>query len=142
MNRHFKLKPSLYLAVMLLVAHGTFLFVLPMLDLPLWSRLMLAAVVLFSLAYHLWRDAWLKMPDSCMGLVLEGQEVVVMLRSHVLLRGSIARGSLITPCLTVLNVALPERGGMHRVIVLQDSLDPEAFRQLRVWLKWGVQDVV
>ena len=103
---------------------------------------MLAVVVTFSLAFHLKQDAFLAMPDSCRELVLEGQHAIVTLNNNVQLQGSIARGSLVAPWLTVLHISLPERRGMYSVIILPDSLDAQAFRQLRVWLRWGVQDVV
>lgn len=139
MNQHFSFSPSIYLAAMLCIAHGAFLMVLPLLDLPVWSRLMLASVVLFSLVYYLRRDAWLRMPSSCVELVLEENAALLILRDGRQLHGEVARSSLVTQYLTVLNVSLPQRQRMRNLTILPDSLATDSFRQLRVWLKWGGQ---
>lgn len=120
---------------MLGVAHGALLLLLLML--PLWTRLMLAALVLSSLVYYLRRDAWLRAPDSCIGLVLQGDDAILNLRNGAQLRGEIAPDSLVTPLLTVLNVSLPELRATRSVVMLPDSMAADVFRQLRVWLKWG-----
>lgn len=140
MDQHFKLGRSVYLAVMLVLAHGAVLVLLPLLELPLWSRLALAVTVAFSLAYFLWRDAWLAAPDSCTELVVSKEGIMLTLRNGVQLRGRISASSLVTPYLTVLNLSLSQRRGMHSVLILPDSMAKDAFRQLRVWLKWGAQD--
>lgn len=140
MSQHFKLGRSIYLIVMLGLAHGAFLMALPLLALPIWGRLVLAAMVLSSLAYFLWRDAWLAAPDSCIELVAGGEGVMLVLRNGARLRGRISKSSLVTPYLTVLNVSLPQRKGMRSVLILPDSMARDSFRRLRVWLKWGAQD--
>jgi len=139
MNQHFSFSPSIYLAAMLCIAHGAFLMVLPLLDLPVWSRLVLASVVLSSLVYYLRREVWLQAPSSCVELTLEENAALLTLRDGRQLHGEIARGSLATPYLAVLNVSLPQRQRMRSLTILPDSLATDSFRQLRVWLKWGDQ---
>ena len=140
MNQHFKLGRSIYQAIMLSLGHGAFLMVLPLLVLPVWSRLGLAVIVLSSLAYFLWRDVWLAAPDSCTELVMDREGVMLVLRNGTHLHGGISENSLVTPYLTVLNVSLSQRKGMRSVLILPDSMARDAFRRLRVWLKWGTQD--
>lgn len=137
MNRHFQLKPSHYLAALLGVAHAAFLMVLPLLALPLWAKLMLVLPLLFSLGYYLRRDAWLMAADSCVGLLLQEGEVVLILRDGRQLHGKLVPNSLVTPWFTLLNVSLPGWHAARGVVVLPDSMAADAFRQLRVWLKWG-----
>jgi len=140
MNLHFSFGRSIYLAATLCISHGVFLMVLPLLDLPVWSRLMLAAAVLFSLAYYLRRDALLRAPSSCVELVLEENNAALLtLRDGRQLHGDVARSSLVTPYLTVLNVSLSQRHRMRSLTILPDSLGTDSFRQLRVWLKWSGQ---
>ena len=136
---HFEFKPSRYLAVMLGAAHAAFLIVLPLLALPFWAKSLLLLSLMFSLGYYLRRDAWLLAADSCVGLLLHESEAVLILRDGRQLHGTLAADSLVTPLLTVLNVSLPERFAARSVVVLPDSMAAEAFRQLRVWLKWGAQ---
>lgn len=124
---------------MLVAAHSAALAVLA-LALPLWAKLAFAALLLFSLLYYLRRDAWLSLPASCIGLVLEGEGVVLLRRDGVRLSCGILQDSLVTPYLTVLNV-LPQGARFARsVVILPDSLEAESFRQLRVWLKWKNQE--
>jgi len=139
MQRQFKLNPSHYLAAILIAAHGITLAVLFPLEFPLWAKTALALVVLLSLGYHLRRDAWLSAPAAGVGLMLDGDQVVLTTHSGKMLSGQILRDSLVTPYLTVLNI-LPQGARIARsVVILPDSLDAESFRQLRVWLKWGGQ---
>lgn len=139
MQRQFNFQPSRYFALALIAAHGIGLAALMPLALPVWAKAGLALLVLFSLSYHWWRDAWLSAPSSGVALVLEGDQVLLVTRGGGRLMGEILRDSLVTPCLTVLNI-LPQDARLTRsVVIFPDSLDAESFRQLRVWLKWGGQ---
>ncbi len=137
MQRQFKLQPSRYLAAVLVVVHGSALAVLFPLTLPVWARTALAIVILFSLAYHLRRDALLSSRIAVMALLLEEEQAVLTLRGGDQLAGQVLRTTLVTPFLTVLNVR-PQGARLARsVVILPDSLNAESFRQLRVRLKWG-----
>ena len=137
MQQQFKFKPSHYLATILIIAHSAALAALLPLIFPIWSKTALALLILFSLIYHLRRDAWLSAPSSGIALKLEGDQVVLSTHGGEQLVGQVLRDSLVTPFIAVLNV-LPQGARFARsVIILPDSLDKESFRQLRVWLKWG-----
>ncbi len=137
MQRQFKLRPSRYLAAVLVVVHGSALAVLFPLTLPVWAKAALAIVILFSLAYHLRRDALLSSRIAVMALLLEEEQAVLTLRGGDQLAGQVLRNTLVTPFLTVLNVR-PQGARLARsVVILPDSMDAETFRQLRVRLKWG-----
>ena len=138
MQRQFNLHPSTYLAAILITAHGVALAALLSLALPLWAQVALTMLLLTSLLFYLRRDAWLSAPSSAIALLLEGDSVVLTTRSGDLWPGQLLRDSLATPWLTILNV-LPQGAHFARsVIILPDSLDAESFRQLQVWLKWGI----
>ena len=137
--QHFEFHPSRYLTLLLLVAHSAVLAVLPLIALPLWAKSILVILLLYSLLHYLRRDAWLRLSDSYVGLALEGDGFILRRRDGVSMPCAILSDSLVTPYLTVLNV-LPQGAHFARsVLILPDSLDAEAFRQLRVWLKWGDQ---
>ena len=138
MQRQFSLHPSRYLAAMLMVAHGAALAALFPLAFPAWAKSALACVILFSLWYHLRRDAWLAAPSSSKALMLESEQVVLTTHGGEQLACRVLRGSTITPFLTVLNILPPGARFARSVVILPDSLDAESFRQLRVWLKWGM----
>jgi len=137
MQQQFKFHSSYYLAAMLITAHGATLAALFPLDFPIWAKTALAFLVLLSLGYHLWREAWLFAPSACVALMLEGDQVVLSTRGGEQLTAQILRDSLVTPYFTVLNILPQGARFSHSVVILPDSLDAESFRQLRVWLKWG-----
>lgn len=136
MQRQFNLQPSIYFTIALVASHGVALAVLAPLALPLWARILMALLVLISLLYHVWHDAWLLALSSNKTLLLDGDMVQLVARNGDQVTARVLADSLITPYITVLNV-LPQGSNLARsVIILPDSLDAESFRQLRVWLRW------
>ena len=137
MQRQFNLQPSIYFTTVLVTSHGIALAVLTPLALPIWTRILLALLVLTSLLYHVWHDAWLLALSSNHTLLLDGDLVQLITRNGDQVTAKVLTDSLVTPFITVLNV-LPQGEYLARsVIILPDSLDTESFRQLRVWLRWG-----
>jgi toxin CptA len=137
MQRKFNLQPSIYFTIALVASHGVALAVLVPLALPLWARTLLALLVLISLLYHVWHDAWLLALSSNKTLLLDGDMILLVARNGDQMTARVLVDSLVTPYITVLNV-LPQGSYLARsVIILPDSLDTESFRQLRVWLRWG-----
>ena len=137
MQRQFNLQPSIYLTIALVASHGVALAILAPLALPLWSRTLLASLVLVSLLYHLWHDAWLLALSSNKTLLLDGDMILLVARNGDQVTARVLADSLVTPFITVLNL-LPQGSYLARsVIILPDSLDAESFRQLRVRLRWG-----
>jgi toxin CptA len=135
--RQFQFHPSRYFAAILVAAHITAIAALLSLVMPLWTKVAWIFPVLFSLIHHLRRDAWLSSPSAVTSLRLEQEQIMLITRSGEQVAGRILRDTLVTPCITVLNV-LPHGARLARsVVILPDSLDAESFRQLRVWLKWG-----
>jgi toxin CptA len=137
--QRFEFHPSRYLTIMLFAVHGAALAALLPLALPLWAKLAIVFLLLLSLLYYLLRDAWLSVRISCVGLVLEGDDVILLMRDDTRLPCVILHDTLVTPYLTVLNVLPQDARFARSVVILPDSMDAEAFRQLRVRLKWGDQ---
>ena len=139
MHQQFNFRPSHYLASMLITAHGVTVAALYPLTFPVWAKAALALLVLFSMGYHLRREAWLSAPSATVTLTIEQDLAVLTLRNGDQLTGKILRDSLVTPLLTVLNIQSRNTRIAHSLVILPDSLDTASFRQLRVWLKWGSQ---
>lgn len=139
MRRQFRLRPSRCFAAMLMAAHGLACLAVLLVALPLWTQAALTFLLLCSLIYHLWRDAWLYAPSAAALLMLEQDQVTLETRDGKRLEGRISRHTLVTPLITVL-LMLPHGARLARsVVILPDSLDDESFRLLRVWLRWGVE---
>lgn len=137
MQRQFNFKSSVYFTIVLVAAHCVAFTILIPLALPLWSKILLALLVLISMLYHLWHDAWLLALSSNKSLLLDGDMILLVTRNGNQTPARILTDSLVTPFITVLNV-LPQGSYLARsIIILPDSLDAESYRQLRVWLRWG-----
>jgi toxin CptA len=137
-RQQIELIPSRYLAFILVASHGAAIAA-SLLVFPLWAGGAVSLMLLLGLRHYVLRDAWLCLPHSCAGLVLEEEGAEIILRDGKRQPCRILPGSLASPWLTVLNI-LPEESRFSRsVVILPDSLDAEAFRQLRVWLKWRGQ---
>lgn len=137
MQRQFNLQPSIYFTIVLVASHAVALAVLAPLALPLWAKLLLASLVLTSMFYHIWHDAWLLALSSNKTLLLDGDMILLIARNGDQVTARVLTDSLVTPFLTILNV-LPQGTYLARsIIILPDSLDAESFRELRIWLRWG-----
>lgn len=137
MQRQFDFQLSVYFTIVLIAAHCIAFTILIPLALPLWAKILLTLLVLVSMLYHLWHDAWLLALSSNKTLLLDGDRVLLVARNGNQITARILADSLVTPFITVLNV-LPQGSYLaRRIIILPDSLDAESFRQLRVWLRWG-----
>jgi toxin CptA len=117
--------------------HGLAFVTLLVLPGMVWARWIIAACLLCSLAWYLRRDAWLSMPTSCVALRVEGDHVVLVTRDGKELAGQVQRDSLVSAAVLVLNV-LPQGARFARsVVIFPDAIAAEAFRELRVILRWG-----
>ena len=130
-----ELGPSRTLAAWLVVVHASPLFVLPLLQLPHWLKLLISVAVLYSL-FDAWRrqvqrahpDAvrtvhW-KHPGNCELTLNSGQQLAVSLSTQ----------AFILPWMVVLHFRTPQRRFRY-LLVVSDMLDEEVFRRLRVRLR-------
>jgi toxin CptA len=121
------------------MAHGAAIALLWPLALPGWIKGLLAAALCASLAFHVRRDARLAAPQSIVGFeVGEDGSSLLRTRNGNALEARLLPDSFVTPYLCVLGFKPAGRRFARYVTLLPDSLDADAFRRLRVWLKWKV----
>ncbi len=138
MQRHYKLRPSRFLVLLIVLLCVAALVSLWLLPLSTPVLLALTAVVLCWGGYCLLLDANLRMGHSCVAFRLEdSEEIVLVLRSGSHLSGRLSPDSLVTPYLVILNVVLKEQRGGRSLLILPDAIGAESFRRLRVALRWG-----
>ncbi len=138
MQRHYKLRPSRFLALLIFLLCVASLVSLWLLPLPTPVLLALTAIVLCWGCYRLLLDAYLHMGRSCVAFRLEdSEEIVLVLRSGSHLSGRLSPDSLVTPYLVILNVVLKEQRRGRSLLILPDGIGVESFRRLRVTLRWG-----
>ena len=138
MQRHYKLRPSRFLTllvVLLCVVTIALLWLLP-LQKAVWFAL--TVFVLWWGGYCLLFDANLRMEDSCVALRLEGRdEIALVLRSGRHLSGRVSPDTLVTPYIVILNVVLSEQRKGRSLLILPDAMGEDSYRRLRVALRWG-----
>jgi toxin CptA len=131
------ISPSVRLALALCAIHGAAAALLWLVPLPLPGKAVITVVVAVSLVYLLARDAALHAAHAIVGLEIEdGGRVSYWTRSGRRVECEVLDSSYVSPRLTI--VLLRERGraGTRKLILLPDSMNPQDFRRLRVWLRW------
>lgn len=133
-----RLRPSPRLAAILVAAHLAALGLLITLTVAFWMLALAAAVLALSAVISVSRHAWLRGRRSVLVLEFSNREQVhVRLRDGSAHGGRILGSSTVGAALTVLNIQLDDQRFPVYAVIMNDSLDPEDFRRLRVWLRWG-----
>jgi len=131
------LRPSRQLAAALTALHVGALACLAPLASPLWLKATGVLALLLSLVFTLRRSALLAAGDSIVALVPKDDGMM----RYVLRDGEEIEAEVL-PDTTVYSfaaVVLLRGQGARRgrsVLVLPDSMEAQAFRHLRVWLRW------
>ena len=132
------LRPSrLLMTVLVIAVLGTdvLLFLLPI---PWPVALLLAMVMTAGFKQAIWRDALLQAGASIDAMALSAKgELRCHLRAQDWQLVQVLDSTYVAPWLSVLHLQVEGRRFARHVVLLPDSLDAEAYRQLRVWLKWG-----
>jgi toxin CptA len=137
MQRYYTLRSSRLLTLTLFLLCAVSLAGAWSQPLPATASIILTALVLGWGGYHL-SLANLRLQHSCVAFRLEeGAGIVLVLRNGRHVPCEMARDSLVTPWLVILNVKLAEQRGARSLVLPPDVMDAQSFRRLRVALKWG-----
>lgn len=131
------IKPSRNLALFLSLSHALVAIVVYLTALPLAARLAMLAPVLLSLSYYLSRDALLLLPGSWHEISFDCDSWSVITRNGSCLSGQAACDTTITPWCIVLRLRLKSHRLPVSRAIFSDALDRDAFRELRVRLKFS-----
>jgi len=131
-----ELRPSRKLAAIVVVAHLVAAAILIPVSLPSAMIFGLMLLWVFSLLHCLRRAGLASSPRRIVGLEFQDDEHLAFRTADGCWHPSRLLGtSYVTPALTVLNLGSGWMAARH-VVILDDSVDPETFRALRVRLKW------
>ena len=133
-----QLRPSRLLATILTIMHIAALCMMLTLAIASWLVAGTALLLMLSAYVTISRHALLRQSHSIVRLELTDREHV-RLQTHAgsWYSGRILGSSTVAPWLTVLNIRRDGQRWPSHVVLMSDSLDPAAFRRLRVWLRWG-----
>ena len=133
------LKPSPQLSAWLLFGHIAAAVCVFIVAMPLWLQALLAMVLLLNLLYAMTYQAWRRWPTSIVGLQFERDGLaLVEYRNGTVRAARVLGSSFVAPYLTIILLKPDQRWLTSAVVILPDAVEPELFRQLRVWLKWGI----
>jgi toxin CptA len=84
----------------------------------------------------------LRLPGSLVGLELNSKgELHVQRQDGKKQSVTVLADSVVLPYLTILNLKMDGRRWHRHMLITPDRVESNAFRQLRVWLRWGRQTV-
>ncbi len=132
----FNLHPSSLLFVLMLFVYSVAIFICFIICKQLWFSWLLAGLLLCAFVYYVCRDVALILPSSYIKLRPDGDSIMLVTRNGVEISGQPARDSLVTSVLTILNFVPTELQRVRSIVIFPDSMDKEAFREIRVQLKW------
>lgn len=143
-QRHYKLHPSRFLSIAIFMAFLIFIGIVFVLPFGWLYSLIITLIILLTCVYVLLRDARLSRADSCVALRLDaGDSIALILRDGRQMSGKLSAAGVTLPFVVILSVRL-EKGGHRSLVLLQDNMDTDSFRRLRVLLRWSAkqQDAV
>jgi toxin CptA len=131
------IRRSRQLALLLGAVHAAALALALAAGLPWWANGLMAVTVVASAARAIALHAWHSLRASLVALELS-DDCTLKVQDH---RGEwrdagLLRSSFVTPRLTVLNLRLDGARLARHIIIVPDRVDAEAFRRLRVLLRW------
>ena len=139
-------KPSFTLSAIVVLMSLIMCCILIPLNLYWQIKLAIVLVIMLAAIDTVSRYGLLRLPSSCVALTVNAKnELQITRRDGVQLADlSVTDDSVATPSLTVMvyhqkNATLMSRVFCARLIILPDALDAESYRQLRVWLRWGLK---
>jgi len=96
-----------------------------------------SALIAISLVASLRRHAFRSSPGAVIELEVDEQCLAAaQLRDGRCLQYEVDASSFVSPLLTIVNLRPRLRGRMRAVLIAPDCVQDEAFRGLRVWLRW------
>jgi toxin CptA len=111
------------------------LFFMPVL---LWLKALAILLISLTTIWHMAQNALLLLPKSIIKLELTARaEFFVTQRDGQKIKAEVLTTSFVAWYLVMLNLRLPDGRLARHVVLMPDMLDGEAFRRLRVWLRWG-----
>lgn len=137
-----QLNRSPYLAAAIVSAHVGCACILIPLDLPNEAKLAIAITLGLSLARSVWSVVLLRSPGAVIAVELRDEgRLAVQTRDGDWHDARLLGTTYTTPLLTILNLRCEKRLLSRHVVIAGDSTEAEAFRRLRVWLRWGYRDM-
>lgn len=132
-----ELKPSRYLAGLLLILHLGSAMTVTMSSLAWAVKWILLVLIALSLIYHLLRDVGLRFSHSWREITLKQDGVSIGLQGSLISTGQLLNTSVVFSYFVILLVRLDGHRFNTARVIFRDALHPESFRELCVYLKYS-----
>jgi len=131
-DRWLDIRPSRYLACILLLVHGAAVIAISNLELAIWSTIGLVLLCIASLVYTLRRQALRLASKSTIRIWQEddGHWYLMDKQGHIT-QANLAKDTYISTYMLVLNFKLETQRLLHPVVLLLDSTTTKDFHHLR-----------
>lgn len=131
------INPSRQLALLLCIAHAAAAGASLVADAAIGVKVTAVLLIAVSCGISLYGPALLRSGKAIVALELAADgSLTFRTRRGEWHEGRLLDSSFVTPYLTVLNVAAAGSALTRHVVILADSVAPDDFRRLRVWLRW------
>lgn len=132
------LQPTYLLAILLAVAAFTACGVVQYLPIWLAIKWVMMVLMLISAWFYIAQEALLLLPWSFIRMEINaGNALLLTRRDGTVSCVDLMPNGFVTAYLTVLNVKYSDSRWRRSLILSPDRVDAQAFRRLRVWLRWG-----
>lgn len=134
------LQPSYLLAAVLAAAAMGACLIVACMPLAISLKFLVCMPMLLATPYFIAQEALLSLPWSYAGLELNHKgELRLIRKDGTRIAAAVLHSSFVAAYLTILNLK-PDHGRWRRNLILTpDRVESAAYRQLRVWLRWGRQ---
>lgn len=133
-----KLMPSTLLLGLLLAISIIACAIIVSLPIALYFKLLIIALILFTSAYYMLRDALLQLPNSWKTIQVDNKGVLTVTnKSGKQFQPTLASSSFIHAACTILN--FKNKGfklALAPVILMTSTENENELRRLRIWLRW------
>lgn len=130
------IRPAPRLSLLLALLHGGAAACVVIVPLPGLLQVSLVVLLAAAASHAVWRHGLGRHPRAIRRLDLDAEgRVYLMDGSGQPQPARIQASSVVTPWLTVLDFATET--GRRSLLLTPERVDAEAYRRLRVWLRWG-----
>jgi len=132
------LKPSYWLAALLAVCSLGACIIALCMPMTVSLKIFICVPVVLAATYFIAQDTLILLPWSFTDLALNTKgELLVTRKDGLVSAAKVLPSSFVAAYLTVLNLKTGASRWRRNLLLTPDIVDAEAFRRLRVWLRWG-----
>lgn len=133
----FTLRPSMAFSILLILLYFFAILSVFLISFPPNLQFALCGLLCISLSQQLYQHVLLRARSSWRSLLIRQQQLTVITQDGTAWRGTVMARTVVTPFCVFLSVRLEGKFFPVSQAIFFDAMDKEAFRELRVQLKFA-----